>query len=511
MSAAPQPRPRPTRKPPQSVGETAKVPYFPFEHRLVDDMPWLLSDPSAGCEQFIIQKVLSLVNQRDSFLISRGRTPLGCTTVVTLKDLIKGSPWKDRMPQVAMRILTGGEFPVLRVMPFQEAVEAGYADDVGKKYRDSVFVVFPLRENWKTIVRERKAALAAKLRTEKDDEDEGVDSESDEAPVCVKLTEAPHVFKPGGAPLAIALSRATAIETIEHDHNGEMLSAGYELVGTHLKVFTTSSGAQCVARSENRLADFESVNPSVTEVFHRSASKNGASGALRARARKPAPQPIELKRTPVESPALAELRHAIDYLLLDKVGEPIDDKMLADVARDLGELSAQSVSALVHLIRKSTRKIFSYGYLIGPEGLACKAARTCARQVDLRPKPAVRDEAGAENRRVVDYLRANSGRLAASYPQIAKELEQLARGVGDLDELDQRLVALESRLVAEAASRQEPETAEEIRRKVEAGVRHYSGRMAADQLSRIRSQYLEREILQCAGLPRLSLFYMGGQ
>jgi len=39
-------------------------------------------------------------------------------------------------------------------------------------------------------------------------------------------------------------------------------------------------------------------------------------------------------------------------------------------------------------------------------------------------------------------------------------------------------------------------------------LRPYRGKMTADQLSMLEKQYLERVLLERAGLPRLSLFYM---
>jgi hypothetical protein len=39
-------------------------------------------------------------------------------------------------------------------------------------------------------------------------------------------------------------------------------------------------------------------------------------------------------------------------------------------------------------------------------------------------------------------------------------------------------------------------------------LRPYRGKMTADQLSMLEKQYLERTLLEKAGLPRLSLFYM---
>ena len=39
-------------------------------------------------------------------------------------------------------------------------------------------------------------------------------------------------------------------------------------------------------------------------------------------------------------------------------------------------------------------------------------------------------------------------------------------------------------------------------------LRPYRGKMTADQLTMLEKQYLERHLLESAGLPRLSLFYL---
>jgi hypothetical protein len=46
------------------------------------------------------------------------------------------------------------------------------------------------------------------------------------------------------------------------------------------------------------------------------------------------------------------------------------------------------------------------------------------------------------------------------------------------------------------------------RRALDAELRPYRGKMSAPQLAMLEDQYLERRLLEAAGLPRLSLFYL---
>ncbi len=111
------------------------------------------------------------------------------------------------------------------------------------------------------------------------------------------------------------------------------------------------------------------------------------------------------------------------------------------------------------------------------------------------------------------YLAANSEAVsAAGFPEIAATLEKLAVEAEErhrnLEELEQRLTALEEKLIATLKSSQTEEQLFEARRELDAQLRPYRGKMTAGQLVMLERQYLERRLLQRAGLPRLSLFYM---
>lgn len=110
------------------------------------------------------------------------------------------------------------------------------------------------------------------------------------------------------------------------------------------------------------------------------------------------------------------------------------------------------------------------------------------------------------------YLQANAAALPADYGEIAAALERLAGEVeqhyGDLESLEQRLTVLEEKMIAAARARQSEEALLEARQELDRQLRPYRGKMTADQLAMLEKQYLERNLLEKAGLPRLSLFYM---
>jgi hypothetical protein len=109
------------------------------------------------------------------------------------------------------------------------------------------------------------------------------------------------------------------------------------------------------------------------------------------------------------------------------------------------------------------------------------------------------------------YLAGNSKtvRAVGGYSEIAATLERLSdEAHADLEALEQRLTVLEEKMVAIARTRQSDEDLLAARREMDRQLRPYRGKMTADQLSMLEKQYLERALLEKAGLPRLSLFYM---
>ena len=118
-------------------------------------------------------------------------------------------------------------------------------------------------------------------------------------------------------------------------------------------------------------------------------------------------------------------------------------------------------------------------------------------------------------------LQALQGYLAANAEQIRRQeglaeivaaVEHLASGAAalyrDLEDLERRLTALEDKMIALVRSRQTDEQLFEARRELDLQLRPYRGKMTAPQLAMLEKQYLDRRLLESAGLPRLSLFYL---
>ena len=112
------------------------------------------------------------------------------------------------------------------------------------------------------------------------------------------------------------------------------------------------------------------------------------------------------------------------------------------------------------------------------------------------------------------YLRDNASQIRKQpgFDDIASAVDRLASDAAalyhDLEDLEQRLSALEDKMIALARSRQTEEQLLRARRELDLQLRAYRGKMTAPQIAMLEKQYLERQLIESAGLPRLSLFYL---
>ncbi len=112
---------------------------------------------------------------------------------------------------------------------------------------------------------------------------------------------------------------------------------------------------------------------------------------------------------------------------------------------------------------------------------------------------------------VREFVTRNALKLRkAGREDVAQSLEglDLATLYGDLEQLEQRLTAIEEKMIATLRASASEEALFEARRALDRDLKPYRGKMTADQLATLERQFLERRLLESAGLPRLSLFYL---
>lgn len=95
--------------------------------------------------------------------------------------------------------------------------------------------------------------------------------------------------------------------------------------------------------------------------------------------------------------------------------------------------------------------------------------------------------------------------LAASVRQLAEDLDEHFH---DLQQLDQRLAALEDKMAALARTRLSDEELFRMRRELELQLRPYRGKMSTEQIARLEKAFLDRAVYGRFSLPRLSLFFI---
>jgi hypothetical protein len=109
------------------------------------------------------------------------------------------------------------------------------------------------------------------------------------------------------------------------------------------------------------------------------------------------------------------------------------------------------------------------------------------------------------------YIDRNAADLRkAGLDELAVSLEALPLDAlyDDLEQLEQRLTAIEEKMIARLRSDASDEALFEARRTLDRELKPYRGKMSAEQLSMLEKQFLERKLLEDRGLPRLSLFYL---
>lgn len=112
---------------------------------------------------------------------------------------------------------------------------------------------------------------------------------------------------------------------------------------------------------------------------------------------------------------------------------------------------------------------------------------------------------------VRNYVKANAATIRKSgHEDLAASLEALDLDAlyGNLEALEQRLTAIEEQMIARLYAAASDEALFEARRSFDLELKPYRGKMNADQITRIETQFLDRRLLQEFRLPRLSLFYL---
>lgn len=109
------------------------------------------------------------------------------------------------------------------------------------------------------------------------------------------------------------------------------------------------------------------------------------------------------------------------------------------------------------------------------------------------------------------FLSGNAAALRkAGLGDLAESIETLDMEAlyGDLEQLEQRLGTIEEKMIAHLRVAATDEALFQARQALDRELKPYRSKMTAEQLARLEKQFLERQLLESAGVPRLSLFYL---
>lgn len=157
---------------------------------------------------------------------------------------------------------------------------------------------------------------------------------------------------------------------------------------------------------------------------------------------------------------------------------------------------------------KSKRRINSLAYCVGAINEVVEELRD-SRVEAPTPPPLESSDVQA----YVDRLANETRALAERYPEVAGRIAALADHVAAVDTRnlragEQELTALEEKLVAVLQFCMPEDVLFQVRRDVDRDLGSFRSTMTTDQITMLDRQLVKRKLLEQAGAPRLSLFYM---
>jgi hypothetical protein len=129
-------------------------------------------------------------------------------------------------------------------------------------------------------------------------------------------------------------------------------------------------------------------------------------------------------------------------------------------------------------------------------------------KVNLARKPTAErvDEAAGPERAGLSVT-AVAHEASASLREMAEAIEQ-AEKLPKLEDLERRLTVLEEKLLAMLMAVTPDDDLVEVRARADRDLAPYRRNMTAEQVEQLHKQYVRKRLLEGAGIPRLSLFYM---
>ena len=166
-----------------------------------------------------------------------------------------------------------------------------------------------------------------------------------------------------------------------------------------------------------------------------------------------------------------------------------------------------------HAGKHKTRMVNSLAYCSQEVLSAARESNNEAPPARVATPVFAADELAAYLRRNADQLRVAAVGAPMEQARVYREtadslLRLVSQAHSDLEALEQRLTVMEERVIAAATEACTEEQLLDHRQRLTRQLAPYRRKMTAEQLAMVEKQYFQRQVLEAAGLPRLSLFYL---
>ncbi|HWR14419.1 MAG TPA: hypothetical protein VN577_06305 [Terriglobales bacterium] len=164
-----------------------------------------------------------------------------------------------------------------------------------------------------------------------------------------------------------------------------------------------------------------------------------------------------------------------------------------------------------------SRKVNSLAYCAQEVLAAAEEMKQAAAGTAPSPESKPARDTGFEGQRIATFLRANADALAKNSAPVARQMaDDIRLMAADIDtqtspkleDVERRLTMMEEKLVASLMAGAKDEDLVAIRAEADRELAPYRRKMPAAQIDHLQRQFMQKRLLEKAGIPRLSLFYL---
>jgi hypothetical protein len=164
-----------------------------------------------------------------------------------------------------------------------------------------------------------------------------------------------------------------------------------------------------------------------------------------------------------------------------------------------------------------TRKVNGLGFCTQEVLAAAEEMKDAASGSAVAAPAAAKPESGFEAERIAAYLRKNADVLEKVALELARSTAVDLRGIADslvgksapkIEDVERRMTIMEEKLVASLMAAAKDEELVAIRAEADRELAPYRRKMPAAQIDHLQRQFMQKKLLEKAGIPRLSLFYL---